>query len=56
MPSQIGELLVKDNLITQEQLEEALRYQAVHGGRLGSILIQLGYVQDDDITSVLSRQ
>jgi type IV pilus assembly protein PilB len=56
MPSQIGELLVKDNLITQEQLEEALRHQAVHGGRLGSILIQLGYVQDDDITSVLSKQ
>jgi len=56
MPSQIGDLLVKDNLITQEQLEEALHYQQSRGGRLGSILIDMGYVQDDDITAVLSKQ
>jgi len=56
MPSQLGELLIKDNLISQDQLEEALQYQQSHGGRLGSILIQLGYVQDDDITAVLSKQ
>ena len=56
MPSQIGELLIKENLITAEQLETALKHQRQHGGRLGSILINLGFVQDDDITSVLSRQ
>jgi type IV pilus assembly protein PilB len=56
MPSQIGELLVKENLINSEQLEQALKHQRQHGGRLGSILISLGYVDDDDITSVLSKQ
>jgi type IV pilus assembly protein PilB len=56
MPSQIGELLIKENYINAEQLDAALKYQRQHGGRLGSILIHLGYAQDDDITSVLSRQ
>jgi type IV pilus assembly protein PilB len=56
MPSQIGELLIKENLITAEQLEGALKHQRQHGGRLGSILISFGYVQDDDITSLLSKQ
>jgi type IV pilus assembly protein PilB len=56
MPSQIGEILVKENFITSEQLETALKHQRQHGGRLGSILISLGFVQDDDITSVLSKQ
>ncbi len=54
--SQIGELLIKENIITGEQLEAALNQQRERGGRLGSILINLGYVEDDDITSVLSRQ
>jgi type IV pilus assembly protein PilB len=56
MPSQIGELLVKENLITAEQLELALKHQRQHGGRLGSILISLGFVEDDDVTSILSRK
>jgi len=56
MPSQLGELLIKDSLITPDQLADALQYQQNHGGRLGSILIQKGYVQDDDISSVLSKQ
>jgi type IV pilus assembly protein PilB len=56
MLSQIGELLIKENVITSEQLETALSQQRKQGGRLGSILINLGFVHDDDITSVLSRQ
>jgi len=56
MPTQIGELLVKENLITTEQLDIALKQQRQNGGRLGSILINLGYVEDDDITSLLSRK
>jgi type IV pilus assembly protein PilB len=56
MPSQIGDLLVKENLITQDQLELALKHQRQSGGRLGTVLLNLGMVQDDDITSVLSRQ
>ena len=56
MPSQIGELLLRDNLITPEQLENALEFQRRNGGRLGTIFIELGYADDDSITSVLSRQ
>src|SRR5216117_640394 len=56
MPSHIGELLIKENFITSDQLDLALKHQRQNGGRLGSILINLGFVDDDDITSVLSRQ
>jgi type IV pilus assembly protein PilB len=56
MPSQIGELLLKENCINPEQLEIALKHQRQYGGRLGSILIALGFAQDDDITSILSKQ
>ena len=56
MPTQIGELLVKENFITADQLEVALKQQRESGGRLGSILINLGFVEDDDITSLLSKK
>src|SRR5512134_1451245 len=56
MSAQIGDLLLKENFITAEQLETALKHQRQHGGRLGSVLINLGFIDDDDITSVLSRQ
>jgi type IV pilus assembly protein PilB len=56
MSSKIGDLLVKENLISQQQLKEALEYQRVNGGRLGNCLIKLGFVTDDEITAILSRQ
>jgi len=56
MATQLGELLIEENLITFEQLEAALKYQSKNGGRLGSILIHLGYVDDDDITLILSKK
>ncbi len=56
MPTQIGELLVKENFITTDQLETALKHQRQNGGRLGSILINLGFVEDDDITALLSKK
>jgi type IV pilus assembly protein PilB len=56
MTTQIGDLLVKENYITSDQLDAALRQQSQNGGRLGSILISLGFVDDDDITALLSRK
>ncbi len=56
MASKLGELLVKEGIITPSQLEEALEYQKLHGGRLGSILIKLGFATEDQVTSILSRQ
>ena len=51
----IGELLSKEGYITKFQLDEALNYQKKHEGRLGSILLRLGYIEEDTIMSVLSR-
>jgi type IV pilus assembly protein PilB len=56
MTAQIGEMLVKANLITPDQLEIALNHQRQNGGRLGSILIKLGFVEDDDISSLLCKK
>src|SRR5579863_3755532 len=56
MSSRLGEILVKDSLITADQLKQALEHQKKSGGRLGTCLVKLGLVSDDDITAVLSRQ
>jgi type IV pilus assembly protein PilB len=56
MSAKLGELLVRENLISPQNLREALDYQREHGGRLGFNLVKLGLVSDDMITAVLSRQ
>ena len=56
MSSRLGEILVKDSLITADQLKQALDHQKKNGGRLGTCLVKLGFVSDDEITAVLSRQ
>ena len=56
--SRLGELLVRNNLITKEQLTKALDEQKESGGqgRLGSILIKSGLISEPDLTSFLSKQ
>ena len=56
MSAKLGEILVRENLISSQQLREALEYQRTNGGRLGSNLVNLGIISDDVITAVLSRQ
>ena len=56
MSAKLGEILVRENLISPQHLREALDYQREHGGRLGYNLAKLGLVSDDMITAVLSRQ
>ena len=56
MSAKLGEILVRENLITPQQLREALEYQRASGGKLGSNLVKLGIISDDVITTVLSRQ
>ncbi|MEQ1573856.1 MAG: type IV-A pilus assembly ATPase PilB [Vicinamibacterales bacterium] len=56
MAVRIGELLLKKKRITSEQLEEALTHERQHGGKLGLHLVRLGHVQDEEITSLLSKQ
>src|SRR5262249_50649398 len=56
MPVKLGELLLKENMVTPQQLQEALGHQKMNGGKLGKAFVSLGYVKDEEITSLLSRQ
>lgn len=52
----LGEMLVRASLITSEQLDDALTLQKSAGGRIGAILVKLGYVSEEEIASFLGRQ
>src|SRR5262245_11906849 len=56
MPLKLGELLLRHKLITKEQLDQALELQKSNNGKLGSNLVKLGFVTDEEIASVLSKQ
>ena len=52
----IGDLLVKEGLITRVQLDKALQEQRQNGTRVGYNLVKLGYVQEIELTKTLARQ
>lgn len=52
----LGDLLVEYNIITGEQLEKALALQKERGERLGQILVNLGYVTEQNILEILEFQ
>jgi type IV pilus assembly protein PilB len=52
----IGDLLLKEGLITQDQLNKALQEQRNNGTRVGYNLVKLGYVKETDLTRMLARQ
>jgi hypothetical protein len=56
MTFRIGDLLLQQGVITQAELEEALKYQVIFGGKLGTNLIEMGVLEEEDITRVLSRK
>jgi len=56
MALKLGELLLKAQLLNQQQLQKALDEQKASGGKLGEILQHLGYVSEDDIIECLSHQ
>jgi len=56
MAVRIGELLLKEKRITPDQLQQALNHQKANGGKLGHNLVRLGFVRDEEITALLSRQ
>jgi MshEN domain len=51
----LGEALVKESLITREQLKLALERQVIFGGRLGTNIVELGVLTEKDLLSFLSR-
>src|SRR3954465_7028218 len=56
MAVRIGELLLKEKLISAEQLQQALAQQKSNGGKLGYNLVKMGFVKDEQITALLSKQ
>ena len=54
--SLLGQLLLKAQLLNEDQLNEALRVQKLEGKRLGNILLKLGYVNEESLITFLSRQ
>ncbi len=52
----LGELLIKEGLISSAQLEKAVSIQREEGGRLGEILVKTGVVNEDQLVGVLGRQ
>src|SRR6266540_2228191 len=56
MAVKLGDLLLKAKLITQDQLDEALKSQREEGGKIGEALVRVGAVTENDITETLSQQ
>ena len=56
MAQKIGELLVSEGLLTRKQLDEALKSQVIFGGRLGTNLVEMGIIEEQDLLRTLSKQ
>jgi len=52
----IGEMLLEAGILTRQQLEEALNAQLIYGGKLGTNLVEHGFVTEEFLTSFLSKQ
>jgi type IV pilus assembly protein PilB len=55
-PDKLGDILVRDGLITADQLKRALAEQRGTGMRLGYTLVKLGFIEETEITKMLARQ
>ncbi len=56
MAVKLGQLLITAQLITDDQLKEAVSLQRKEGGRLGANLVKLGYISEEKLVGFLSRQ
>jgi type IV pilus assembly protein PilB len=53
--ARLGEILIKEKLIDNDQLKKALSEQKSNGNPLGATLVGLGFIADEEITGALSR-
>lgn len=56
MAIKIGQLLLQANIVTEDQIKEAITLQKKEGGRLGTNLIKLGYITEEKLVNFLSKQ
>ncbi len=54
--ARLGELLVRERLITPLQLQQAVEEQRSGGGRLGYQLTKMGFIEENELTAFLSKQ
>ncbi len=52
----LGELLLENNEITQEQLDKAIEVQKKEGGLIGIILVNLGFLNEQTLVKYLALQ
>jgi type IV pilus assembly protein PilB len=56
VPEKLGKLLLSARLVNEEQLQKAMLTQKKEGGRLGSILVKLGFLEENKLLAFLSQQ
>ncbi len=56
MNERIGELLVKENLLSADQLREAREQAAASGGRVGAQITKLGFLDENELTDFVAKQ
>ncbi len=56
MAPKLSELLIREGLISQAQLDEALKCQVLFGGRLGTTLVEMDMIKESDVLRCLSKQ
>jgi len=52
----LGQVLIEQNVITNEDLEKALEYRDIHGGLLGTILLDLSLITEQQLIHALIEQ
>ena len=55
MTARLGEYLIKARKITPDQLKQGLKIQGIFGGRIGTNLIELGYLTEEELAHFLSE-
>ncbi len=56
MALKLGQLLLQANIVTEEQIKEAIALQKREGGRIGTNLVKLGYITEEKLVNFLSKQ
>jgi len=56
MAAKLGEMLVNSGILNQKQLDEALKNHLIFGGRIGTNLIELGYLNEEELARFLSEK
>jgi hypothetical protein len=56
MSAMLGEMLLKVGALTEAQLQQVLHAQSIYGGRLGTNLVEMGLVEEEDLARVLNEK